>query len=143
MTARKLRSGILPPMSRAAEQSVRRLAAAINWRDPDAAVAVCDPEVEFMSVLAVSGKRYRGHDGIREYLDDISSAWEVWRMQVHRVVAAPDGRVVILMTMHMRGKGSGATLSERSAHVWTLKDGKLLRNEPFREPEEALRYAGL
>jgi ketosteroid isomerase-like protein len=62
---------------------------------------------------------------------------------VHRVVAAPDGRVVIIMTMHMRGKGSGAILSEKTGHVWTLEDGKLLRNEPFREPQEALRYAGL
>jgi len=130
-------------MAPTAEQSVRRLAAAINWGDPEAALSVCHPDIEFLSVLAVSGKAYRGHDGIREYFDDISSAWEEWRVQVHRVVAAPDGRVVIVMTMHMRGKGSGATLSERTGHVWTLKDGKLLRNQPFREPEEALRYAGL
>jgi ketosteroid isomerase-like protein len=122
---------------------VRHLAAAINWRDPDAGVEVCHPEIEFLSVLAVSGKAYRGHDGIREYFEDIASAWEEWRMQIHRVAAAPDGRVVIVMTMHMRGKGSGATLSEGSAHVWTLRDGKLLRNEPFRSPEEALRYVGL
>jgi ketosteroid isomerase-like protein len=130
-------------MSRAAEQSVRGLAAAINWGDPDAAVAVCHPEIEFLSVLAVSGKRYGGHAGIREYFDDIASAWEEWKVQVHRVVSAPDGRVVIVMTMHMRGKGSGATLSEKTGHVWTLRDEKLLRNQPFREPAEALRYAGL
>jgi ketosteroid isomerase-like protein len=130
-------------MSTAAEHSVRRLAAAINFRDPEAAVAVCHPEIEFLSVLAVTGKRYSGHDGIREYFDDIASAWEEWKVQVHRVVSAPDGRVVIVMTMHMRGKGSGATLSERTGHVWTLRDGKLFRNEPFRSPEEALRYVGL
>ena len=130
-------------MSRAAEQAVRGLAAAINWGDPDAAVDVCDPDIEFLSVLAVSGKAYRGHDGIREYFEDISSAWEEWRVQVHRVVSAPDGRVVIVMTMHMRGKGSGAMLSERTGHVWTLRDGKLLRNQPFRSAEEALRYVGL
>jgi ketosteroid isomerase-like protein len=130
-------------MSRAAEQAVRGLAAAINWGDPDAAVEVCHPEIEFLSVLAVSGKRYGGHEGIREYFDDIASAWEEWKVQVHRVVSAPDGRVVIVMTMHMRGKGSGAMLSEKTGHVWTLRDGKLLRNEPFRSPQEALRYVGL
>ena len=54
-----------------------------------------------------------------------------------------DGRVVIVMTMHARGKGSGASLSERTAHIWTLKDGKLLHNEPYREPERALEDLGL
>jgi len=130
-------------MGTQSEESVRRLADAITRRDPDAAVAVCDPEVEFLSVLAVSGRAYIGHDGIRQYFDDVSSAWEEWRVEVHRVVAAPDGRVAIVMTMHMRGKESGAALSQRTGHIWTLRNGKLLRNQPFREPEEALRAAGL
>lgn len=125
-----------------ADASVRRLADAINERDPDAAVAVCDPEIEFLSVLAVSGKAYRGHAGIREYFDDIASAWEEWRVEVHRLASGADGRVAIVMTMHMRGKESGAILSERTGHIWTLRDSKLLRNQPFREPEEALREVG-
>jgi ketosteroid isomerase-like protein len=124
------------------EDAVRGLANAINQRDPEAAVAVCDPGVEFLSVLAVSGRAYIGHAGIREYFDDISSAWKEWRVEVHQVAAARDGRVAIVMTMHMRGKESGATLAERTGHIWTLRKGKLLRNQPFREPEEALREVG-
>jgi hypothetical protein len=54
---------------------------------------------------------------------------------------APDGRVVIEMTMHARGKGSGAPLAEFAAHIWTLRNGKLLRNQPFRERDEAARAA--
>jgi ketosteroid isomerase-like protein len=125
------------------EQSVRRLAEAINRRDADAAVEVCHPEIEFLSVLAVSGRAFLGHDGIREYFEDISSAWDEWRVEVHRVAPAADGRVVIVMTMHMRGKESGAPLSQRTGHVWTLKDGKLLRNQPFRDPDDALREVGI
>jgi len=124
------------------EEPVRRLAEAINRRDAEAAVAVCHPEVEFLSVLAVSGRAFFGHDGMREYFEDISSAWEEWRVEVHDLATAPDGRVAILMTMHMRGKGSGAPLSQRTGHVWTLKDGKLLRNQPFRDPDDALREVG-
>jgi ketosteroid isomerase-like protein len=118
-----------------AERSVSALAEAINRRDVEAAVAVCDPEIEFLSVLAVSGKAYRGHGGMRQYFEDIASAWEEWRVEVHRVVPRADGRVLIEMTMHMRGKESGAPLSERTAHIWTLRGSKLLRNEPLRESE--------
>jgi ketosteroid isomerase-like protein len=129
-------------VSRQGEDSVRGLADAINRRDPEAAIAVCDPDVEFLSVLAVSGKAYRGHAGIREYFEDIASAWEEWRVEVHRIASGADGRVAIVMTMHMRGKESGAALSEQTGHIWTLKDSKLLRNQPFREPEQALREVG-
>jgi ketosteroid isomerase-like protein len=122
---------------------VRGFATAITRGDLDAAVAVCDPEVEFLSVLAVDGQAYVGHGGIRQYFNDIVSAWDEWRVEVHRVASAPDGRVVIEMTMHARGRGSGAPLSEFAAHIWTLKDGKLLRNQPFREPESAMRAASL
>jgi ketosteroid isomerase-like protein len=125
------------------EKPVRAFAEAVTRRDPDAAVAVCDPEIEFLSVLAVSGQRYFGHAGIRRYFDDVASAWAEWRVEVHRVAAAADGRVAIVMTMHVRGKESGAVLSERTGHVWTLRDGMLRRDEPYRESEEALRVLGI
>jgi ketosteroid isomerase-like protein len=125
------------------DEPVRRFAAAITRCDTDAAVAVCDPEIEFLSVLAVDGRAYVGHEGIRRYFDDITSAWEEWRVDVHGTAVAPDGRVVIEMTMHARGKGSGAPLAEFAAHVWTLRNGRLLRNEPFRDRHEAARAVGL
>jgi ketosteroid isomerase-like protein len=124
------------------EYSVRVFSEAVTAGDVEAAVAVCHPEIEFLSVLAVSGRRYRGHAGIREYFEDVASAWAEWRVEVHRIVPGEDGRVAIVMSMHVRGKESGAILSERTDHLWTLKEGKLLRNEPFREPGEALRELG-
>jgi ketosteroid isomerase-like protein len=125
------------------QEAVRGFATAITRGDVEAAVAVCDREVEFLSVLAVDGRAYVGHEGIRQYFNDIASAWHEWRVEVHRVALAPDGRVVIEMTMHARGKGSGAPLSDFAAHIWTLKDARLLRNQPFRERQQALQAAGL
>jgi ketosteroid isomerase-like protein len=118
------------------------LADAITRSDVEAALTMCDPEIEFLSVLAVSGRAYRGHDGIRQYFDDVATAWEEWRVEVDGVAEAPDGRVAIVMTMHARGRESGVVFSERTGHVWTLRDGKLLRNQPYRDPDEALRAIG-
>ena len=125
------------------DDPVRRFAEAITRCDVDAALAVCDPDVEFLSVLSVDGLAYAGHAGIRRYFDDITSAWEEWRVDIHGTAVAPDGRVIIEMTMRALGKGSGAPLTEFAAHVWTLRDEKLLRNEPFRDREQAERAAGL
>ena len=62
---------------------------------------------------------------------------------MEQIVQAENGRVVIVMTMHARGRGSGASLAARTAHIWTLRDGKLLRNQPYRDPEQALEDVGL
>jgi ketosteroid isomerase-like protein len=124
------------------EDVVVGLSEAITRRDPDAAVALCDQELEFLSMLDVSGRRYLGHEGIRQYFRDVESAWDEWRVEVHRTVQALDERVAIVMTMHVRGRESRAPLSERTGHVWTLRDGLLLRNEPYRDPDDALRAVG-
>ena len=125
------------------EEAARRFAAAVTNGDCEAAVSVCHPEIEFYSVLGISGRAYLGHDGIRRYFDDVESAWKEWRVEVERVEEGADGRVAIVMTMHASGKESGASLAERTGHIWTLRDGKLAHNEPYREPEQALRDLGL
>jgi ketosteroid isomerase-like protein len=125
------------------EEAARRFAVAVTRGDCEAAVAVCHPEIEFHSMLGISGRAYLGHDGVREYFEDVASAWEEWTVEVERVAEAADGRVAIVMMMHALGKESGAGLAERTAHIWTLGDGRLLRNQPYREPERALhRHSG-
>ena len=130
-------------METANEVAARRFAEAITAGDRAAGVATCHPEVEFRSMLGIGGRAYVGRDGIREYFDDIESAWAEWSVDVERVSEAADGRVAIVMTMHARGKGSGAGITQRTAHVWTVRDGLLLRNELHREPARALRELGL
>jgi ketosteroid isomerase-like protein len=125
-----------------AEEPVRRFADAIDRSDLDDALVVCDQDIEFRSVLGISGRAYIGHDGIRQYFEDVASAWQQWGIEVHRVVAGADGRVAIEMTMHVRGRESGAALSEFAGHVWTTRKGKLVRNELYREPGEALGAVG-
>jgi ketosteroid isomerase-like protein len=124
-------------------EPVRRFADAIDRSDVDDALVVCSPDIEFLSVLGITGRRYIGHEGIRQYFEDVSSAWQRWGIEVHRLASGAEGRVAIEMTMHVRGRESGAALSEFAGHVWTIRNGKLLRNELFRVPGEALDAVGV
>jgi ketosteroid isomerase-like protein len=125
------------------EAAARRFAETITSGDRPAALAVCHPKIEFESMLGLTGNRYLGHAGINQYFDDVESAWEDWEVDVEQTVEGPDGRVAIVMTMRARGKGSGVSLASRMAHIWTLRDGKLVRNQHFREPERALQVLGV
>jgi ketosteroid isomerase-like protein len=87
---------------------VRGFTDAVTARAVDSALEFCHPEIEFFSLLAeLDARPYRGFGGIRRYFEDIDVAWEEWRVEVERLFPAPDGRVVIVMSTHVRGKGSG------------------------------------
>lgn len=119
---------------------VRAFADAITERDVEAALEVCHPEIEFSSLMAqLDARPYTGHAGIRRYFREIDATWEEWRVEVEELLPAPDGRVVIVMSTHMRGKESGLPLTQRIANVWGFKDEKLWRASLHRDPADALR----
>ena len=119
---------------------VRGFADAITERDLDWALELCHPDIEFYSMLAqLDARPYRGFDGIRRYFRDVDATWDEWRVEVEELRSAPDGRVLIVMSTHMRGKGSHLPFAQRVANVWEFKDEKLWRATLYREPDEALR----
>jgi ketosteroid isomerase-like protein len=120
--------------------AVRAFADAITARDLEAALEVCHPEIEFFSSMSqLEAAPYRGLGGIRRYFSEIDASWEEWRVDVEELLATPDGRVVIVMSTHMRGRGSGLPFALRLANVWEFKDEKLSRATLYRDPAEALR----
>jgi ketosteroid isomerase-like protein len=121
---------------------VQGFADAITEREVEAALELCHPEIEFFSLLAqLEASPFRGFAGIRRYFEDIEATWDEWRVDVEHLLAAPDGRVVIVMSTHMRGVGSGLPFAERVANVWEFKDEKLWRATLYRDPADALRAA--
>jgi ketosteroid isomerase-like protein len=119
---------------------VRAFADAITEGDVEAALELCHPEIEFFSLMAqLEARPYRGFAGIRRYFTDIDATWEEWRVEVEQLLSAPDGRVVIVMSTHMRGKGSGLPFAQRLANLWEFKEEKLWRATLYRNPADALR----
>jgi ketosteroid isomerase-like protein len=119
---------------------VRGFTDAVTARDLETALAFCHPEIEFFSMLAeLDARPYRGFGGVRRYFEDIEAAWDEWRVEIEQLVPAPDGRVAIVMSTHMRGKGSGLPFVQRVAFLWHFKDEKLWRATLHRDPADALQ----
>jgi len=85
---------------------------------------------------------YEGHDGVGRLGRDVADVWEEFRLEPERFVDAGD-KVVVIEKRYGRGKGSGVRVEQRSAVIWTLRDGKVLALETEFAPEEALRAAGV
>ena len=68
--------------------------------------------------------------------------WDDWRCEAQELLVHGD-QVVALCRYSGRGKGSGVSVETKGAHVWTLRDGKVIRLVVFATRERALAEVGL
>lgn len=117
---------------------VSRAYQAFKDADAEALVAVADPEIEFGTSAAAPGGTYRGHTGIRRYMKEVEGAFgDRWDAEIERVADAGDDRVILIARVFGEGR-AGEPLELHLAHVWQLRDGKLLRGTVYLDPEAAL-----
>ena len=80
---------------------------------------------------------YEDHKNPNPRLRAWLSEWEHWRAEAEDFLEFGD-HVVVLAIYHGRGRGSGVELHQQGAHVFELRDGKVVRLEIFANREKAL-----
>jgi ketosteroid isomerase-like protein len=95
-----------------------------------------------MSTRVFNPEVYRGLDGMRRLLGEVREVWEERHVIPERFVDAGD-RVVVIETVHARGRGSGVELDSRTAAMWTLRNGRVTGVRTGIEIEEALKAVGM
>ena len=101
-----------------------------------------DAEYDITAAIGPFAGMYYGRDAIRNFLADYFETWEYVRMEPEDFLEVGENRVVVLLRMHMRGKGSGVEVEARTNNVWTLRDGKAVRMAVYNNKAEALQAAG-
>jgi ketosteroid isomerase-like protein len=86
---------------------------------------------------------YRGLEGVRRFLDEWLEVWDDFEVGVEEILAAPDGRVVSLAWQRGRGRQSGLPMEMEWALIFTVRDGKVIRNDNYDDRSKALEAAGL
>ena len=118
---------------------------AINRADVPAILSLQADDVEWRGPSAfpdLAGP-HRGHDGVRAYTRHVSEAWKEFTVRAERFFDLGE-RVLVLTRERGRGRSSGIEVqSQPTAHLWTLRDGVVVRFEVFWEREEGLRAAGV
>ena len=124
---------------------VEELLATVGRNDVERAVELCDPELEFVDVLAPmeqTVRNVRGSEGMRDWFAGLHEDG------VKRVSAEPsdlqeleDGRV--FGTVHVKQDKAGDCFSMEVYGIWCVRDGCLVKIDSFFDRELALRAAGL
>jgi ketosteroid isomerase-like protein len=127
------------------QENVKRaheLIAAIKSQDASRLVELTHPDVEWHSLVVVAGSEgYRGHEGIRRYIEDIADALEFIYAEVDDAIRV--GELVLLVGhFHYRGKASGVETKSPGGFVVRFREGKVVYMRAFRDPERALAVVG-
>jgi ketosteroid isomerase-like protein len=81
---------------------------------------------------------YEDHEDPNARLVAWLTGWAHWRAEADEFLEFGD-HVVVLATYHGRGRGSGVEISQEGAHVWELRDRKVVRLEIFATRAKALQ----
>jgi ketosteroid isomerase-like protein len=110
--------------------------------EPD--YSLLDPDVIYdVSRRVFDPEVYRGHEGVREFARLLREQWETIRIEPQDFIIAGDDVVVVPVRLVGVGKQSGAETTANAAHLWTFRDGKVIRQTTFQTKAEALEAAGL
>jgi ketosteroid isomerase-like protein len=125
-------------------ERLRRNIEAYNAHDIEAYIAHFDPRAEFQSVFAaVGGATYRGHDGIRTYLRDLTVAWgDEIRIEPETLFDLGE-HTLLFHTFHGRGRQSGAEVAMPVATVFMWRNGLIVSVKSYVDRGVALHDLGM
>jgi ketosteroid isomerase-like protein len=94
-------------------------------------------------MATLEGHVYRGHAGFRQWIEDLDTDWEYFETCPEEFRDLGD-RVLILGHWRARGRASGVELEHQSG-CWLvhLNGGKVVRQQTYTDPRDALKAAGL
>jgi ketosteroid isomerase-like protein len=132
-------------------RGVRQGYEALNRGDMEVLHLGNDPAVEWHMARDEAGVPfggdfddvYYGPGGLEAWAGKWLEAWDEFRLETEEVIDCHD-RLVVLLRVRVRGRGSNAELERPFAQILTLgRDGRAVRVENFWEPAKALEAVGL
>ena len=129
-------------MSEGNVEIVRRIIEAVQRGDWDTAMSSYDEAVVLDQSRMPDGGVYQGHAGVREFYGNWFEAWMDFHVEPERMLDSGD-HVVDINEVSGTGRSSGVAVRMRTANVWTIRRGKVVRHVGYLEASEALEAAGL
>jgi ketosteroid isomerase-like protein len=122
----------------AAEQVAWLWAEAVNRRDADALVDLSQPDIDCYTLqIAVSG-HYRGHDGLRRWIEELTTDDIGHGVNLERVRTLADGRVAVFGNVCLEG-----TLISPYSLLVVIRAGLVGSARSYLSDEETLEHLKL
>ena len=118
---------------------VRQLWSAFERGGLEAVLEIADPDVEW-APYGGGGQVYRGHDGLRAYMEERRERGEETDARLYSAFAKGD---YVIARGEVRIKGEHGLVTMQPGWLYEFRDGRLVRFRGFPSQEAALRELGL
>lgn len=119
------------------EAVVREYVDACNGDSVDRVLAILDPEIELREATQLPGAVAAvGFDAVKHYLERFSAHWTTFRWELLELRVEGE-RALMRAALHLEGRRSGIEVDREWLYVFTVRDGKLLRQDGFDSLAEA------
>ncbi|MFL5842402.1 MAG: nuclear transport factor 2 family protein [Thermoleophilaceae bacterium] len=115
---------------------------ALNRVDRDALGDVVDPQIMFVPLRSAVTGAYLGHQGIEQFLEENEARYEMFRAEFNELRPLPDGRLIAIGHIRLRGKGTGDDTLYPTAGIAGFRDGRLASWRDYGNEAAALAAAG-
>jgi ketosteroid isomerase-like protein len=116
---------------------------ALNRRDLEAVVGLCDPEIEIDNTNAVfDAEVYHGHEGLARFFAQGSEMWESQRFEPEEYIPVGADLVLVPQRIVSLGRDGIETIAHNS-NLYTLRGGRAVRVKIFQTKAAALEALGL
>jgi ketosteroid isomerase-like protein len=116
---------------------------AFRNHDNEACVRDSARDVEIVSyLLGVEGTVFKGHPGMRRYIDQVFAVFPDWHASVVRTIDRGN-TVVAEIRMAGRGAGSGLEVEQTTWQVTRFREGKMAGFTAYGDRAAALAAVGL
>ena len=116
---------------------IRRVYAVMGAGDVERVADSVDTHAEWIPDRSVGEAPRRGRDSVLEFFRDRASMFGEFEAEVEQLFERDD-HVLAFIRLAGSGAASGAPFEIRIAHLWTLRDDRIIRGEGYRDRGEAL-----
>ena len=127
-------------MSQENVERVRAGFAAYNRGDLDTLLDMYGPTVEFVTLLQGN---HHGKEAVRLMFEENRRNLPGYRLEPEELIDVGDGQVIAVVHLGGAGRVSQVALDDRIAFLFTIQDGLAIRQQSFRNKEDALEAVGL
>jgi uncharacterized protein len=101
-----------------------------------------DFELHQTATMIDTARVFRGHEGLMRASTELYSDMHRLSWEPQDFVVAPSDRVVVPFRFRGEGRTSGIPTEMFLVHVWSLRDGMVVRCDTYEDLQEALEAAG-
>lgn len=99
---------------------------ALNRVDLHEMRRLVDPEIVFVPMRAAVTGAYIGHRGMEEFVSDNEDKYEYFLAEFDTLEALPDGRLLSIGTIRVKGRGGEAETCVKTAGIAAFREGRML-----------------